>query len=182
MDINLLVNVSSRGWALPVLAALGVGVPGRQANLLEHSGASRTAFRQSLDHLLQMGLVRRRSGHGHPLRPEFELTELGASVAPIAQSVIRIVERNPAALSLVRRNWTLPILSQTSQPAYFAFLRKGLAPITDRALSQGLKSLEDMRWIRRDIASQSRPPRPVYSAIGTGAVIAATLDVQIDWA
>ncbi|MEP1538591.1 MAG: transcriptional regulator [Paracoccaceae bacterium] len=179
MDINSLVNVSARAWSVPLLAALGDGVQGRQAVLIKRLGASRSAFGLSLAHLQSLELVRRRSGHGHPLRPEFELTEQGEVAAKAAQSVMRIVHRNPDANTLIRRSWTLPILSQTIQPAYFAILRSGLAPITDRALSQGLKSLEDMHWIRRDIAAGYRPPRPLYSAVGTGAAIAAALDVQI---
>ncbi|MEP6017332.1 MAG: winged helix-turn-helix transcriptional regulator [Paracoccaceae bacterium] len=164
---------------MPLLAALGEGVQGRQAVLIKHLGASRSAFGLSLAHLQSLGLVRRRSGHGHPLRPEFELTEQGEATAKAAHSVMQIVHRNPDAITLVRRSWTLPILSQTTQPTYFAILRNGLAPITDRALSQGLKSLEDMRWIRRDVAAGYRPPRPMYSAVGAGAEIAAALDAQI---
>ncbi|MEP3637700.1 MAG: winged helix-turn-helix transcriptional regulator [Paracoccaceae bacterium] len=179
MDINSLVNVSARAWSVPLLAALGEGVEGRQAVLIKHLGASRSAFGLSLAHLQSLDLVRRRAGHGHPLRPEFALTEKGEVAAKAAQSVMRIVHRNPDAITLVSRSWTLPILSQTTQPAYFAMLRNGLAPITDRALSQGLKSLEDMRWIHREVAAGSRPPRPMYSAVGTGAAIAAALDVQI---
>ena len=75
MDINLIVNVCSKAWALPILAAMGDGVPGRQAALLNATGAGRSSFASSVTHLIDLGLVRRRGGHGHPLRPEFELTE-----------------------------------------------------------------------------------------------------------
>ncbi|MGB7270169.1 MAG: transcriptional regulator, partial [Albidovulum sp.] len=51
MDIVLFVNITSRAWALPILSNLHEGVAGRQAPLLAATGASRTAFSQSLDHL-----------------------------------------------------------------------------------------------------------------------------------
>ena len=177
MDIFLLVNLTSRAWSLPILASLDAGVPGRQAALLHATGASRGAFAQSLTHLLDLGLLARRAGHGHPLRPEFELTPEGAALAPLAR---RIVELGQGA-ALLRRSWSLPILGLTAEPTYFGVLRQALAPITDRALSESLKRLEAAAWLRREVHEASRPPRPVYQATGTGAKIAGVLAPQIVW-
>ena len=87
MDINALVNMTSRAWGLPILAAFHDGVPGRQAPLLAATGASRTAFGQSLDHLIECGLVERNPGYGHPLRPEFRLTSAGDKAARVAHGI-----------------------------------------------------------------------------------------------
>lgn len=99
MDIKFLVNVTSRAWALPILAGLHDGVPGRQAPLLTATGASRTAFAQSMDHLIGIGLLERNPGHGHPLRPEFRLTKQGAGVAELASksSICRGMKSGPAS-------------------------------------------------------------------------------------
>ena len=84
MDISEIVNVASRAWALPILNCLHGGVPGRQAPLLAATGAGRTAFAQSIGHLIEIGLVERNPGHGHPLRPEFRLTEAGKAARDYA--------------------------------------------------------------------------------------------------
>ena len=77
MYIKSFVNITSKAWAMPILLNLYDGVPGRQATLLAATGASRAAFAQSMEHLIKIGLLERNPGHGHPLRPEFRLTQLG---------------------------------------------------------------------------------------------------------
>ncbi len=141
MDINLLVKLTARAWSLPILASLHQGVPGRQAPLLAATGAGRTAFAASLAHLLQLGLLERNPGHGHPLRPEFRLTATGQEAAAMAARLLGTVACAEGAL--LRRSWTVPILALTGQPRRFSAIRSELSPITDRALSASLKQLED---------------------------------------
>ena len=81
MDINLLVKLSSRAWSLPILAQIARGVACRQAPLIAATGAGRTAFGASLTHLIDLKLLERNPGHGHPLRPEFRLTPAGQAAA-----------------------------------------------------------------------------------------------------
>lgn len=169
MDINLFVNITSRAWSLPILAQLHAGVPGRQAPLLTATGASRTAFAQSMEHLMQIGLLERNPGHGHPLRPEFRLTPLGHKAAALAHLINAV--STPAHQPLLRRSWTLPILTSLHRPRHFNDLRRTLTPITDRALSQSLKSMEERQWIDRHVDDMARPPRALYTAINTGHAI-----------
>mgnify|MGYP001627383811 CR=1 FL=1 len=169
MDIKYVVKITSRAWALPILNALHVGTPGRQAALLTATGASRTAFLQSLDHLLEMGLLERNPGHGHPLRPEFRLTPDGVVAAKMAHEIMGIVKKDE--LDVLRLSWTVPVLSALHTPHPFGEIKRRLPPITDRALSQSLQCLEQRHWIYRHIDEATRPPRPLYAAINTGAVI-----------
>ena len=169
MDITLLVNITSRAWALPILAKLHEGVPGRQAALLTATGAGRTAFAQSMEHLVTLGLVERNPGHGHPLRPEFRLTEPGRAAASLA-SRIQIVSEGQGR-DLLRRAWTLPILTSLAKPRPFNDIRRSLVPITDRALSQSLKAMEARDWVERSVDDIARPPRSIYSAINLGSEI-----------
>ncbi len=168
MDIKLLVNITSRAWALPILAHLHDGVPGRQAPLLSATGASRTAFAQSLAHLIEIGLLERNPGHGHPLRPEFRVTSKGGIAAELAHRVHTVPGDHKA---LLRRSWTLPILTTLNGPSRFSIVKHHLETITDRALSQSLQALEDHEWISRTVDGASRPPHPIYRAINTGHVI-----------
>ena len=137
MDINLLVKLTERAWSLRILTAMHEGVPGRQAMLLKETGAGRTAFAQSLAHLVALGLVERNPGHGHPLRPEFRLTAQGHAMAGVAHRIDALGLGEPGRL-LLRRAWTVPVLAVSHQPRFFSQIKGDLAGITDRALSQSL--------------------------------------------
>lgn len=180
MDIRLLVKITSRAWALPILAGLHSGVAGRQAPLLAATGASRTAFAQSMDHLIEMGLIERNPGYGHPLRPEFRLTQVGGAAAAIASKVRSVSTEED--WQLLRRSWTLPVLTSLRSPSHFNDIRRNLQPITDRALSQSLKSMEARNWVRRSVDGAARPPRSVYRAVNTGGLITRVTAPDIDFA
>ena len=177
MDIDLLVKLTSRAWCLSILTQMDRGTPGRQAALLSATGAGRTAFRQSLDHLISIGLLERNPGHGHPLRPEFRLTAEGAEAARVAHNVESLVKHRTEQ-NLLRRAWSLPILAASRTPLYFGEIKESLPRITDRSLSQSLKLLEDHRWLRRNVDVSERPLRAKYQAALTGALISRTLNVS----
>ena len=174
MDIELVVKLTSRAWSLPILAQIARGTPCRQAPLIAATGAGRTAFAASLTHLIDLKLLERNPGHGHPLRPEFRLTPEGAAMADLAARLTDVTKDRPEAL-LLRRAWTVPVLATTARPRPFGDIRAHLRPITDRALSQSLRQLEDHRMLRREVDTTLRPPRPYYHAAGLGADIAGVL-------
>jgi len=155
---------------MDILALLSGGVPGRQAPLLAACGASRNAFGQSMDHLIDLGLVERNPGHGHPLRPEFRLTELGQAIGKSCKR-IKAMTPDPAAAAVLRRSWTVPVLAISQEPTRFGALRHALTPITDRALTQTLRNLQDQGWMDRRIDPDARIIRPLYQAANAGQVI-----------
>ncbi len=170
MDISLLVKLTTRAWCLDILTHLHAGVAGRQAPLLAASGAGRTAFGQSMTHLIDLGLVARNPGHGHPLRPEFRLTVLGEPVAKLAYDVTLAVPE-PSDLSVLRRRWTVPVLSVVQAPRRFSQIKLELGLITDRALSQTVDQLQHHGWLLREVDVAARPLRPLYSATNAGQAI-----------
>lgn len=171
MDVELLVKVTARAWALDILSLLHRGVAARQAPLLAACGAGRTAFGQSLAHLVMLDLLERNPGHGHPLRPEFRLTAKGLRLAKLADTVTRLAQTDGGAPAL-RRVWTLPVLAATHNPQRFGALKRDLAGITDRALSLTLGQLEERDWLVREIDVAARPVRPLYQAANAGLLIA----------
>lgn len=175
----MFVNITSRAWALPILASLHSGVAGRQAPLLAATGASRTAFAQSMDHLISIGLLERNPGHGHPLRPEFRLTQLGVSAAAIASNIQSVSADEDQ--HLLRRSWTLPVLTSLHTPSHFNDIKRSLRTITDRALSQSLKSMEVRNWVCRSVDETARPPRSIYSAVNLGGVISKVTAPEISF-
>lgn len=175
MDIALLVKLTSRAWSLSILAQMDRGVPGRQATLLTATGAGRTAFRQSLDHLIDLELIERNPGHGHPLRPEFRLTKQGVIIAGLANRIESVVGQT-SGQNLLRRAWSLPVLGASRKPRYFGEIKNQLSPITDRALSQSLKLLESHQWLQRHVETSGRPVRARYQAANAGADISQLID------
>jgi DNA-binding HxlR family transcriptional regulator len=178
MDIDFLVKVTSRAWSLNILALMQAGTPGRQASLLSASGAGRTAFTHSLRHLVDLELVERNPGHGHPLRPEFRLTQKGAELAIIADQIQKVVPQR-SGRDLLRRAWTVPVLVVSQKPRYFSEIKNDLVSITDRALSQSLRQLQRLRWLQRKVDTAIRPPRPLYQAANTGAMIGQAVNLEV---
>lgn len=177
MDIKTFVNITSKAWALPILSNLHNGVAGRQAALLMATGAGRTAFAQSLDHLIQIGLLERNPGHGHPLRPEFRLTERGKPAAAIASKILQSSDGDDQVL--LRRTWTIPILTTLHKPNHFNGIKRDLITITDRALSQSLRTMEDRNWVSRNVDHAARPPKSIYSAVNLGCKISKITGSEI---
>lgn len=177
MDIDLFVNTTSRAWAIPILAHLHAGVAGRQAPLLAATGASRTAFAQSMDHLISIGLLERNPGYGHPLRPEFRLTKPGLAAAAIANRIQSVTAEEDQ--DLLRRSWTLPVLTALHGPRRFNDIKRNLRTITDRALSQSLKTMEVRDWVQRNVDEAARPPRTIYRAVNTGELISSLSAAEI---
>jgi len=170
MDMSLLVNITAKAWSLKILALLDAGIAGRQAPLIAATKANRSSFAASLEHLVKLGLLERNPGHGHPLRPEFRLTQAGVTAAAMAGRVMEIVP-NSDAFAIVRRNWAVPVLAITKAPKRFSAIKSGLGKVTDRALSQSLSLLEEQQWLSREIDVSQRSPFPTYCAINTGREI-----------
>ena len=164
---------------MPILSSLHAGVAGRQAPLLVATGASRTAFAQSMEHLIKIGLLERNPGYGHPLRPEFRLTQLGKEAAAIADKVQRVSNHDDQ--DILRKSWTLPVLTSLQTPSHFNDIKRNLQTITDRALSQSLKSMEARNWVHRSVDEAARPPRPLYSAVNTGGLISKITGPEISF-
>lgn len=176
MDINEIVKITSRAWSLSILAHIFNGVPGRQAPLLAASGATRTAFAQSLTHLIELGLLERNPGHGHPLRPEFRLTATGKEFAAMAGK-IESVELGQTPAAILRKTWTVPVLAVCQRPRYFSEIKGQIPTVTDRALSLSLQNLHARQWLRRDIDETSKLPRPLYSVENAGAEVSLAVNL-----
>ncbi|MEM8731211.1 MAG: winged helix-turn-helix transcriptional regulator [Pseudomonadota bacterium] len=171
MDISELVKITARAWSLSILGQLASGTPARQAPLLAATGASRTSFAHSMAHLIDLELLERNPGHGHPLRPEYRLTETGRQWAEIAHR-IQSIGLGGEGDTLLRKAWSLPVLAVCAEPQYFGQIKRALPPITDRALSQTLKRLQGQHWLSRTTDTEMHPPRPIYRTDHTGLAIA----------
>lgn len=171
MDIAAIVNLTRRRWTLAILAAMADGVSGRQAPLIAATGAPRSGFLDSLEHMIATGLLERNAGHGHPLRPEYRLTAAGTLAARMAAKTFAEVP-DAGARKLLQKTWSLPILVTARRPVFFGQIRSALHPITDRALSETVKPMQEIGWLTREVDAASRPPRAIYEAVDQGMGIA----------
>jgi DNA-binding HxlR family transcriptional regulator len=163
MSINDLIAIFHHRWSAPVLAELLRQKGSRFAALVGTLGVGRESLRRTLDSLLELGLVARNPGYGHPLRPEYVLTRSGEVAARRCAKLLESVDDDEVLL----RKWSLPVLAALTQPARFSELRATLPGVTPRALALALKDLQNADFVERRI-EDAYPPRSVYSATQSG--------------
>lgn len=171
---NEFIQLCSRAWALRILSCLGQGGDARISPLAHKLSAGRTAITSSMEYLIELGYVQRTRGHGHPLRPAFELTRKGELVAEWAIELDNILV--PENWSIAARTWSLPVMRLTDSTPRFGELRSDLKPVTDRALSQTLKILTKHDWVTRDVNTEAAPPEVSYAPSGIGEVLIPCLE------
>lgn len=132
---QMIRRLSSGRWLMPILAQMSREDGSRFGGLVRALGLSRSVLSGHLVALERFGLIVRNPGHGHPLRPEYLLTDEGVAVAAWCERVMR--ERTRLGLepgSLGR--WSLPLIGQLHAGwQRFSQLEQMLTPITPRALS-----------------------------------------------
>jgi DNA-binding HxlR family transcriptional regulator len=165
--------VESR-WFVPLLALAGSEEGVRFAALLARLGLSRSMLHRVLDRLLRKGWLIRNPGHGHPLRPEYVLTEAGRPVAAWCERVMEERRRLGLAPDRLGR-WALPLVRRLDRRwERFSWLEAQLRPISPRSLSLALKQLLDVGLADRRL-EDAFPPRPLYGLTGRGQRLARAL-------
>jgi len=162
VSIPDLIALFHHRWSAPVLAEILAQKGSRFAALSGTLGVGSDSLRRALDSLLALGLVARNPGYGHPLRPEYVLTERGTSVA---QRCARLLAAGDDEVLL--RKWSLPVLAALGQPARFSELRAAVPGVTPRALALALKDLQAANLVARRV-EDAYPPRTVYSPTREG--------------
>ena len=162
MSIPDLIALFHHRWSAPVLAELLRQKGSRFAALAGTLGVGSDSLRRTLDSLLSLGLVARNPGYGHPLRPEYVLTERGESVARRCAKLLDAADED-----VLLRKWSLPVLAALAQPARFSELRATVPGVTPRALALALKDLQAAALVERRV-EDAYPPRTVYTPTTQG--------------
>lgn len=158
-----------RRWAAPILAELDRCNGCKLVWLTHRLGAARQPVRDALDALIAMRLVEPNPGYGHPLRPEYILTPVGAGVAPAAAALVAALER-AEALDVGLRKWAVPTIAAVRAGAHrFTQLAGVLPSATDRALAQTLRALVARQLLSRTRATDERV---LYRCTPAGRAIA----------
>ncbi|WP_447757648.1 winged helix-turn-helix transcriptional regulator [Sphingopyxis fribergensis] len=168
----VLVQLGSHRWLVPLLADLAAHKGARFVELIHRLGLSRDSLARTLEAAATIGWVQRNPGHGHPLRPEYILTEAGSSAAARAATIAgaqREIGLPPAAAT----RWGLPLVAGIGAGHdRFNALSRLLAPATPRALSQGLTALGQHGLVTRAVLD-ARPPASRYDLTPSGRLLAA---------
>jgi DNA-binding HxlR family transcriptional regulator len=170
---DLLWLTASR-WLMPVLALTSRESGARFAVMARQLGASRSMLGRTIPQLEEKGWLAPNPGHGHPLRPEYVLTETGRSIGAWCERVMDERERLGLQPDQLTR-WSLPLLSRLGGGwARFSTLEADLRPISPRALSLTLKQALATGLIERRL-EDAFPPMPLYGLTSRGESLAHAL-------
>ncbi len=172
--MSSLLDLTDRAWAIAVLAALAEGAAPRVPVLAARLGASRAAVADAVDHLVAIGVLARRTGHSHPLRPDMDVRD----PAMVARAVRIATSTPPAHAALLRKKWSLPIIAALAGDKGFSALKAELRPITARALSLALADLTAAGLVARQVVDGPGRPGTSYQLTDEGATIRAGLGLE----
>lgn len=165
-----LIALGRHRWMAALLADLAAQKGARFVALLSRLSLPRDTLARTLEAAQALGWVIRNPGHGHPLRPEYLLSEEGARMAETAQRHLCVQARLGLAPGALTR-WGLPIL-HTLDGGHQRFndVARVLPIATPRALSQGLRTLATRELITRALIDDY-PPVSLYRLTPNGRVL-----------
>lgn len=172
LSLNQLAVLGRHRWTIPVIAAVAERQGARSVELLHALPISRESLARALVQAADGGWIMRNLGHGHPLRPEYVLTEKGTSVA----EAVCMLERAKAALGLTPGRlgrWCLPVLRQIGEgETRFNALERTLGVASPRALTLTLKALAHEELVVRHVVDDW-PPVTRYALTQRGRTLNA---------
>jgi len=152
-----LARIFHHRWTVPLIAELARRDGERFITLSHRLAVSPPVLRQTIDSACAAGWVMANSGYGHPLRPEYVLTDAGRRISDPCLKLDQMLD-GAAAREIGLRKWSFPLLLAAERdPARFAQLRDRLPKVTDRALSRAVADLRRIRWLSRRIEANPRP-------------------------
>ena len=161
-DFSSLIALVHRRWNIPILAELHRQKGAKFVSLANSLDVGRASLSASLNDLIESGLVARNTGHGHPMRPEYLLTESGREIGAVCGELMRGFRTAPD-VDLALRKWTLPIVVTIGDDVCrFSDVRKSLGDVTPRAIALALKAMSERNWVRRTLIDDY-PPTAGYA-------------------
>lgn len=175
--VNELSVLFHKKWSIPLLAELKRQGGSKFVTLQNRLDAGPTSLRHTLQHLMDLGLICRNPGHGHPMRPEYVLTPKGMPVAEKCYALVNAA-KDHGVIQVLLLKWSLPVLAALGSGAMrFSELRTAVSDITARALALYLKEAQAAGVIQRQVKA-GYPPTATYALappLASLATIAASL-------
>ncbi|SIO09904.1 transcriptional regulator, HxlR family [Parasphingorhabdus marina DSM 22363] len=173
-DLATTVALARYRWIVPLLAILADRNGARFAEMARGLAISADSLSSSLQYVMAMGWVRKNPGHGHPLRPEYLLTDEGRAVAMRALAVHQVQERLDCDSRALKR-WSLPIVHVLGSGVHrFNAINRTLDAATPRAISLSMKAAQEQDLVKRSLLD-GFPPVTDYSLSRRGEELASAL-------
>jgi DNA-binding HxlR family transcriptional regulator len=171
-EYRSIVSLCHYRWAIPVVAELSRTDGSKFVTLAAHLGVARDALKRTLTALIEQGLVQRNPGYGHPLRPEYLLTDAGRSIGPACRELAaQLTALGVEDVGL--HKWSLPLLTALRDEArHFSELKNAFPGVTARAVTLALKELGEAGLVERVVLTDRYPPATVYRLKTAGAALA----------
>ena len=174
-NLARLTSLVQHRWNILVIAELHRYSGAKFITLVHRLEVSRGSLSVSLADLIDLGFVRRNTGYGHPMRPEYLLTTHGVAIGDDCSALVQIIQRRDD-VDLAFRKWTLPLVAAIGEHRLrFKQLRSSIPDATPRAITIGLKSLLRQGWAARTLIDDF-PPTAGYALRPKGQQILACLD------
>jgi len=166
-DVEVMRDLFHRKWAVPVLALLYRRKGDKFVTLYRSLGASQGGMRETLDELVVRGWVEGNPGYGHPMRPEYVLTERGREIGEACFDLWFALGGFDLE-DVAKSKWAMPVVYVLgSGPLRFHELSAQMAGVTDRALVACLKSLTQAGVAIRTV-EDTYPPSVTYRLARNG--------------
>lgn len=171
-----LIELAHHRWNIPVVAELHRRSGAKFVTLANALGVSRSSLSASLNDLIDLGLVKRNPGYGHPMRPEYLLTDSGAAIGDRCLRLVQLLDRRDEA-EVGYRKWTLPLVAAVGEGVErFSDIRIALGDrATPRAIAMGLKSMLSAGWAQRLLVDDF-PPSAGYALTSKGRSVFRIVD------
>jgi DNA-binding HxlR family transcriptional regulator len=166
-----LIRLFHHRWSVPVLAELSRTDGSKFITLVNRLGISRDSLAHTLIAITEAGWVMKNPGYGHPLRPEYILTEAGRQIASICAD---LRPELGSAEEIGLNKWSMPVLMAVEN-ARFSDIKAAIPDITSRALTQALKDLQSAGLLVRQV-SEGYPPTPQYTLSPRGRALLPILE------
>lgn len=160
---------------MPVIACLYTERGAKFVTLVHRLGASRDTVSMTLKYLVEQGIVVKNPGYGHPMRPEYVLTDVGECLGESCLRVIAEVDELGIA-PVAFKKWPMPVVAAIGGGAdRFSSLLGSLERVTPRALTGALRDLGRINVIERNVTA-SWPPHPRYALAKAGERLLPVMD------
>ena len=156
-DPGRLVDLFHHRWTVPTIAELHRTGGAKLVTLVNRLGVSRGALRQTLDATIRHGWIMPNPGYGHPLRPEYLLTESGERIGLTCWELVDMLGKRGLEVVMLRK-WSAPVLQAVAFGCRrFAEIKTALPDLTDRALAIALKQLLAHKLLDRQLRDEFPP-------------------------
>lgn len=167
IDLTALIDLVHHRWNIPIVAELHARSGAKFVTLVNSLELGRSSLSSSLHNLIELEIVRKNVGHGHPMRPEYLLTDRGHEIGADCEKLVRAVKQRRAG-DFAFQKWTLPLIAAIgNHVARFNELRTLLDDASPRAVTLALKTLLTRKWIARNIIDDY-PPAAGYELLEAG--------------